>query len=627
MSVKRILLLQLKGVSLLLCLMACNNSLDNGVEISKEYSGNEPYTIRETRSSVSGVHHISTFVTNRSGMGIELDGEKKYYDDIAIRYKPVVGNNGKYAYAQQLKGSGYDIIWEGKSVKKSSSCLDFLTGGADKAVFVESEMGRDKVSRVYLLDLMTGGVSNVANWADLYIDSVCEYSANQFGIIVCQFDSNGTKSYSLYVLDGISGNVLEELSGETDVIAFPRKVSENEKRSLQVDFLRMSGNDRLLYNALQVVGGGKDAFSFGNDFRGRMSWDESERLRGLVELHRKTHVDAIRNRITNVVDGIMNARNEFTEIVSDEWNPEFLWASKCYTLNGEAACIMAENCEILSSLLLVCNEGLVKNSEIVKVAKQAYEYYDAWYKDGHYYQPKGYPAELDGIVVPWNYQNSLAEVCLGLWIETREQKYLDRCNEQIMTFMGEWVENGDRIYWHYWPMAFYDGWKDDGRSLHIPSRAPQDDKLFEDASHAGISVRLLKRYVDNVKNGVVNESHIRKIEQNMKYFCHQDGFSRFISGDENYNARGWSYWISPYFAYLENADFELYVQQGYLGCFPEWDSEESLFAYSRLYKPELNTGVTIQRKRLNEKGELESVMSSTMTADDLWDYLNLGESF
>ena len=113
----------------------------------------------------------------------------------------------------------------------------------------------------------------------------------------------------------------------------------------------------------------------------------------------------------------------------------------------------------------------------------------------------------------------------------------------------------------------------------------------------------------------------------MKYFCHPDGFSRFISGDENYNAKGWSYWISPYFAYLENADFAHYVQQGYLGCFPEWDSEESLFAYSRLYQPEKSGSITVQRKRLNDKGELENVKSFTLTTDDLWGYLNMEERF
>ena len=358
-----------------------------------------------------------------------------------------------------------------------------------------------------------------------------------------------------------------------------------------------------------------------------MSWDESERLRGLCEFYKKTQNEIVRKRITEVVDGILNARNKYTGIVEDDWNPEFLWASKCYTLNGESACIMVENCEILSSLLSVYNDGIEKNSEIVKVAKQAYEYYDGWYKDGHYYQPKGYPTDCDGIVVPWNYQNSMAEICLDLWIETGEQKYLDRCNELIKTFMGEWVEENDRIYWHYWPRTYYDGWEDDGRSVHTPSREPQDDNLFEDASHAGISVRLLKCYVENVANGIVNEGHMKKIEQNMEYFCHTDGFSRFISGDVSYNAKGWSYWISPYWAYLHNEDFEHYVQQGYLGCFPEWDSQESLFAYARLYKTEKGGNVMVQRKRMNERGVLEDVESFTLTAADLWNYLNMEERF
>ena len=85
------------------------------------YNGNSKYTIREKSLSVDGNHEISTFVTNNSGIGVVVDGEFKYYDDYAIRFCPVISENGQYAWAQQLKGSGYDIIWQNKSILHSGA--------------------------------------------------------------------------------------------------------------------------------------------------------------------------------------------------------------------------------------------------------------------------------------------------------------------------------------------------------------------------------------------------------------------------------------------------------------------------------------------------------------------------
>ena len=355
-----------------------------------------------------------------------------------------------------------------------------------------------------------------------------------------------------------------------------------------------------------------------------MSWDESQRLRGLCELYKKTSNEKIKETIKDVVNGILKARNQFTGINADEWNPDYLWSSKCYTINDNPACLLIESGEILSSLLYACNEGIINNKEIISTAEKSFDYYDHWYKNGHYYLPYGIPANFDGIVVPWNYQNSFAEVCLGLYLETREQKYLDRCNALLAAFKNEWVEESDRIYWHYWPVEYYNGWNDDGRSKNTPSSNPITDNLFEDVSHAGISVRLISRYVEHIPNGVVDKSHLDKIESNMRCFCFKDGFGRFISGDLSYSPMAWHYWVSPYFTYLHNIEFEKYVRQGYLKCFPQWDSQESLFANAKKYKIELSDGtLVINRKQLNDEGQILSKESFQLSSDDLYTYLGI----
>lgn len=150
----------------------------------------------------------------------------------------------------------------------------------------------------------------------------------------------------------------------------------------------------------------------------------SYRLYGLCELYKKTNDFKIRDRIEKVVAGLMNSRNIFTGININDWSCGNLWSSKCYSIDNSIVDLICDDCEILSALLIVCNEDIIKDPEIVKTAIKAYEFYDQWYKDGHYYIAKGCPMQFDGLVVPWNWQNSMAEVCLGLFLETGEIQYL-----------------------------------------------------------------------------------------------------------------------------------------------------------------------------------------------------------
>ncbi len=571
-------------------LSGCDNE-SNGI-IEKVYSGNNKYTIREKVLSVNMQHQISTFVTNNSGMGVIVDGEFLYFDDYAVRYRPIISDDGEYAWAQQMKGYGYDIIWQNHSVLHSDACLDFLTAGSTIAVCIESDLKENNITRFYLIDLTSGNSNCIASLNNEYIEDVCRFDTDMFGVITCYFDLNGIKFYNLYCVNGETADVNKIVENEEKLVTFPNQSTTDE--SLVVDYVQMSDNDRYLFNALTLLDWGAyncDAFAFGNDFRGRMSWGESERLRGLCELYKKTNDQRIKAIVNDVVDGILNARNQFTGIVTDNWNPIFLWSSKCYTIDDSPASLLIDNSEILSSLLYACNEGIVNNKYVVATAEKAFDYYDQWYKDGHYYEPYGLPTSLDGIVVPWNYQNSFADVCLGLYLETGNQKYLNRCNELLSAFMREWKEESDRIYWHYWPKSYYNGWEDDGRSKNKPSSYPTTDFLFEDVSHAGMSIRLIGRYFENIPNGVISMSSLKKIESNMNYFCFKDGFAYTIGGDTSYNPKSWHYGVSPCFAYFHNEAFEKYIKQGYLKCFPLWNSMESIFANAKLYKLGQQDGV------------------------------------
>ena len=581
--------------------------------------------ISEISVSADGVHRISSYVTRLHGMGIDVDGEKRDFDDYSIRYCPVIDNKAHYAWVSETKGKGYEVVWEGKSILHSAACIDHLIASCTKALVVVSDTDKF-LTQLYLIEMSNGGCTCIKNWQSEYVEEICRFGVDKFGVLTSRFDEGGNKNYNLYKVDSNDLTIEAVAAGITTLLTFPFKSSSSAPENLVVDCVQTSDNNRYLYNALRLFSCVNDAFAYGNNFRGRISWGESQRLRGLCELYLKTNNSSILNRINEVVSSILSGRNSFIGIDEDEWNPGFLWSAKCYSIGGAPVCTVVETCEILSALLYACNEGLVSNKkEIILTSKRAYDYFDQWYKDGHYYLPKGMPVATDGILVPWNHQSSLAEVALGLYLETGEEKYLTRCNELIGAFMTEWEEEEDRIYWHYWPIDVYRGWLDDGRSVNMPTCSASEDKLYEDASHAGISVRLLSRYIKIIHEGIIGNSVMNKIESNMKYFCFMDGFSRFISGDETYKPRAWHYWISPYFALLHNNEFNKYVRQGYLHCFPFWDSSGALYANANLFHPELSEGIiVIERKEMDDIScLLKTVMTIKLSREELFDYMGI----
>lgn len=613
---------QLAVIFFPLLMIGCTHSDNDSLYVEENYTGNAEYTVRDSCISANGLHKISTFVTSRSGMGVSVDGQWKRYDDVAVRYYPIISDDGHYAWCQQLSGSGYDVMWNGKSILHSGASLDMLTGGSSTAVCVQADTGQ-MITRIFLIDMQTGVCSPIVVWRNVFVEEIARIGDDVYGVVASRYDSSGNKIYSMTRFDGKTMAIETIVENEPSMLSF-QKCTDSDASF--IDFVDCPQNEKYLFHAIREYMKG-DAFAFGNDFRGRIAWNESYRLRGLCELYKKTGNAAVKKSCNKIVSGIMNSRNRLTGVPEDEWNPNSLWASKSYSIGNAPVSIIVENCETLSALLYACNEGAVNSREVVTTAKEAFEYYDQWYKDGHYYLPYSFPMSFDGILVPWNWQNAMAEVCLGLYVETGEQKYLTRCNELISTFKAEWVESGDRIYWHYWPVSFYQGWTDDGKSKNTPSLAQQEDNLYEDASHAGISVRLLCRYADVVPNGLVTKEMIRKIEGNMKYFCFADGFSRFISGDDNYVPRAWHYWISPYFSYLHNDEFEKYVSQGYLKCFPSWDSSGALFAYAKMYQSNLSAGgISVKRKLLAPDGTLSDMEEFSLSNADLWSYLGVGNN-
>ena len=611
-------------ISISLCLQfdgCCKES----IQINRSgNTGNSNYTICETSSSKDDAHQISTFVTPNAGMGLLIDGIRIEYNDVGVRYNPIINDSGNYAWIQQISGKEYDLVWKSKSILHSGAALSFLTVNNEKAVCVQSDLGYN-LTRIWLINMMTGACECVKKIFGEYIEDVCSYGSEYFCVVTCKYNNDGEKLYNLYTINGNMSEVSLVINDERAVLSIDSFESDSNKE-LIIEYLHLCNNDKFLYNALDIYRSGayNDLFAYGNNFRGRLSWDVSYRLMGLCELYKKLKSKSIKERIQNIVIALLNSRNKYIGINEIEWNSDILWSSCCYSLGYRPINLLCDDCELLSAMLYICTEGLLAThlqSEIIKTALSAYDYYEKWFNNDHYILPYGCPMQFDGIVVPWNWQNSMADVCLQLYMLTKDDKYLERCEKLLITFISEWKEESNRIYWHYWPKEFYDGWEiDENKSMNTPSRDRYEDRLFEDASHAGISIRLICRYYSLFATGVISEQMINKIESNMNYFCFRDGFSQFISGDESYVPREWHYWISPYFAYLNNEKYQKYVRQGYLKCFPCWDSQGSLFANSKFFESNLpEKTIKIDKYILsnNDNGQLEFITSQKINRRQL----------
>lgn len=561
----------------------------------------------EEMYSPNGQYIIRTILNRESGIEVYVNDERVTYDAIGLEYNPIITDNGHFGYILEHSGDGYKVIIDGETIFETKALLHYLTVSETKALFAMADNG-ENVTRFYLVDLESKEWVHINSYPEEYVEEVTALPSDCFVWITSRISEGAEKRYYLYYYDPAMGQGPAIcIKDSPDRLVFYADTEDSEK-SLTVDRLKMDENAKFLFNAYRVVMEEEgEPFSRGNDYRGRIAWNESYRIRGLTELYRKTKDDNIHRELEQAVAHVMLSGNEKLGL-EGEFLPSFLWCEKAYSIEKEPVSIIVDNCEILSALLFPLTEGIIDEDfegygDIIDTAECAFDFYESYYADGHYYLPYGYPMTYDGAAVPWNWQNSMAEVSMDLYLLTRKTKYLDRCQELVAAFKSEWVETDDRIYWHYWPQSHYDGWfLEDNVSSNTPSLEPLEDKLFEDTSHAGISLRFLWRYHQYVDDDYVTEEDLRLIENNMNYFCTERGFSRFVSGDMEYAPISWVNSPGVWWAYLSNDIFENFVAEGSLNVYAEWDNTGRMFANAYNYSPQKAADIHVSRWHISFSG-------------------------
>jgi len=490
--------------------------------------------------SPNGRHIIQSVVTHQGGVELYKDGERFTNNLYGLEYSPIIGDNGDVAYLMVDKSyaSSKLLYNNDKIFEKNTLCgnLRLLKSHilGDMLIFSSFDKKKEVVTLYkYRRILFTGKLEPICSFEKSVIEDIRVLPDNHIAALVEDY-SDGRR-WKLFDIDISKNEVHLQLEGKERLF-----FTNDDKSELVVDKvdLESSVNSAYLFNSWYYLYRYhiREPFSYGNDFAGMLSWIESYRVDGLLNLYKKTNDDELTEKLRLIAGNILNARNKNIGMPQDKYNQDFLWSSRKYSLHDEPLCLMVNQCVIMDALLRVANSGILKEDmelEIRDNAERMFQYYEEYYDGrGHYHFPKGSPFWADGVQLPWNQQNVMTNVCLELWIASGDDKYLQRAKALMMAFLSEVKNHESKVYWNYWPDGFYKGWnKDENISVNTPEyKASSIDDRAEDISHAAINADTMVRFSEVFNPN--DSSWKNKIEENMNEWCKDNGFTATISGEK-----------------------------------------------------------------------------------------------
>ena len=275
-----------------------------------------------------------------------------------------------------------------------------------------------------------------------------------------------------------------------------------------------------------------------NNYDGRISWYANEKLNSFVDnyyFYKKYNIPAkiiVHNAIDNILQSFNNDSND---------QNNFGWKTKRYSVNqDESISLLINNSTIMYSILKSINSGIIKDSllekKAVDFATQIYSFYNSDFDENYnlYFIKKGIPYKYDGIIAPWNWNNTMANMLIELYKLTNNIIYLERVNLIVNAFFREIIYTDDGgIAWSYWPNKFYEGWNlESDISTNTPVMMMKTDKNYEDVSHATLSINFIQNYCSlNINNKCKNKNFDKQFKiMAERTYSKSYGFSKFISG-------------------------------------------------------------------------------------------------
>lgn len=496
-------------------------------------------------------------------------------NDSDIEYDLAVNSGGEYAYISYNRKTAYPQIFvNGLLLENIPQNLYYkkLHFIKDKLIFVGDDLSKGK-SCLFIYDYKRQDFNQYDLSIAVYQLQISNYrEANKVylaGINITDGD------YSVICMDISDGS--SKILYKSDDILY---ISSSSKTDCIVEEISGNENGVYMFLAYNEIYGSQylNPFSGTNNFYGRLSWYQSNRLLGLIRLFQITNDKNIKIQIHQVIDDLLSCDNKSLGI-EDSDNPAFLWSTKIYGVDTTKpdALLVNQAC-IIEALLTAVQKDMTDLSEseqIIKKAEEMYKYFERDYniEEKAYHFRYGGNFYLDGVILPFNQQNIWGIALCHLYEITGDERYKFRVKELASSFKKEFIYTKDgRLFWHYWPQVFYDGWDEDDRiSFHTPKRDKSIDFLYEDISHAGINVAFIYEYIQLFGYDIFEKNDISLLSNTLDGIFTEDGqMSQFISGDIKFQPPSRFYYISPYWAYIKSKVFRQYGKH-YLNFFEEYD--------------------------------------------------------
>lgn len=450
--------------------------------------------VHESYISPNKQHIVESLITPQDGIELYKDGKRITNNLYAIEYSPVVGNNGDIAYLLVDKSFGYSkVFYNDESIfDQKTSCTNLELADSsllcNKLIFASYDKKNDTTTiYIYKKTPWKDNMTPIFSIQHASVDDIKILPDNHAIILAEEYIEN--RIWKIFDIDLSNENFqLKTTSTDRLFLAF------NDENSFIIDKICLEDNPNTanLFNSYYALYHEQydEPFSYGNDFAGRLSWNESYRIRGMLELYKKTGDNDLISIIQKTTQNIMASRNQNIGIAEDEYTSAYGWASRKYSLHDEPQCLMVNQCMIMDALLQAANAGVLDSKlsqDIYTNAESIFNFYEKDYDgNGHYHFTKGSPFWCDGVILPWNQQNVMVNVCLELYKHNQNEKYLLRAQEMMSAFSSEIKEHDGGISWYYWPELFFKGWNDEDdistNTPHYPA-SKQVDKN-EDISHA-----------------------------------------------------------------------------------------------------------------------------------------------
>lgn len=359
--------------------------------------------------------------------------------------------------------------------------------------------------------------------------------------------------------------------------------------------LRLSGDDnaRYLFNACYWLNRYQsgEPWSGSPDSAGRVSWNQSYRLLGMLELWEKTGDKALCAKISAAVERLISTRRAALQNGGEE-RDGFLFVTRKYSMDYQSELrALVNNAMVYWPMLRAANGGCLSGETrqtLLSMAESAFQYYEEVWDpaSGCYRSPRGAPVKSDGSVLPFNQQNAFGLCLIELWKATGNPAYRERCADLAQTFAREMELTDDgRAIWRYWPQEHYNGWTEaDNVSLNTPVRAPTDNPPYEDSSHAALNAAFILEY-SKTFGDIFSPAQLQGLRRTLDAVRTDEGTSRFLEPVEITNCYLNGLWAALLEAGERESAFARQFRKTDVSAALEFDSQDRLYAFARLYDP------------------------------------------